>query len=139
MEKNNDQLTRKLHESFSTNMFDQCVAMAAPDVIITAHALGMTFQGREAFSQFMAGFKQAFPDMVIHHDNLTVDGKYVAVQFTATGTHTGPLQTPSGDIPPSGKKVTLQVAEFLEWENGMLTKLTNYQDSGSLMRQIGAM
>ncbi len=139
MEKTNDQLTRALHENFSSNMFEQCVEMAAPDVKITAHALGMTYYGREAFGQFMAGFKQAFPDMVIHHENLVVDGKCVSVQFTATGIHSGPLQTPAGDIPPSGKKVTLHVAEFLEWENGMLTSLTNYQDSGSLMRQIGVM
>lgn len=138
MQKKYDQLTKELHDLFSNNQFDKCLELVADNAEVTATALGMTFHGRDEFSNFMMGFKQAFPDIVIAHKNIVANGNKVAVEFTATGTHTGPLQTPTGVIPATGKKVTLNVSEFIEWQNGQFTKLVNYQDSASLMRQIGA-
>ena len=139
MQNQNEQLTRELHNHFSNNQFDKCVELADENVQITAHAIGMNFNGREEFRNFMQGFKQAFPDMRLQHKNIVSNGNKVAVEFTATGTHTGTLQTPAGPIPPSGKTVELYVAEFYEWNDGKFTKMVNYQDAGSLMRQIGAM
>jgi steroid delta-isomerase-like uncharacterized protein len=139
MENKNIKLTQAVHDYFSRNQFDKCVELAAETVQITAYAFGMTFNGREEFRGFMQGFKQAFPDMVIEHNNILGDGSQVAVEFTAKGTHTGPLQTPAGEIPASGKKVALNVIEVYEWDNGRFTKMANYQDSASLMRQIGAL
>ncbi len=139
MEHQYEKLTRDIHDHFSANRFDRCVALAAEDVQVVAHAFGMTFNGRDEFRNFMAGFKQAFPDMRLEHVNIVSNGGRVAVEFTAYGTHTGPLQTPAGTIPPSGNEVTLNVAEFYEWQDGLFTRMVNYQDAGSLMRQIGAM
>jgi steroid delta-isomerase-like uncharacterized protein len=134
----NAEMTRKVHDLFSKNQFDECVKFAAPDVQVVAHSIGMTFNGHTEFRNFMAGFKQAFPDMVITHNNSIALGDKIAVEFTATGTHTGSLQTPNGEIPASGKKVELKVCEFWEWKNGKITKITNYQDATSLMRQIAS-
>jgi steroid delta-isomerase-like uncharacterized protein len=139
MENKNIKLTQTVHDYFSRNQFDKCVELAAETVQITAYAFGMTFNGRDEFRAFMQGFKQAFPDMVIEHNNILGDGSQVAVEFTAKGTHTGPLQTPAGEIPASGKKVALNVIEVYEWDNDRFTKMANYQDSASLMRQIGAL
>jgi hypothetical protein len=63
----------------------------------------MTFRGRDEFSHFMMGFKQAFPDMVIRHKNVVTKGSKVAVEFTASGTHTGSLQTPNGLVPATNQ------------------------------------
>lgn len=136
---NNKTLTKSIHDYFSKNQFDKCVELADEKVQIVAHAFGLTFNGRDEFRGFMQGFKQAFPDMTISHDNILADGDKVAVEFTARGTHTGPLQTPAGEIPASGKKVSLNVVEVYDWHNGRFTKMANYQDSASLMRQIGVM
>ena len=139
MENQNEQLSHQLHESFSKNQFDKCLDMATDNIQVVAHPFGMTFNGKNEFMGFMQGFKTAFPDMEIKHTNIISNGKNVAVEFTAQGTHNGPLQTPAGAIPPTGKPVTFTVAEFMVWENGKLQSLHNYQDAGSIMRQIGAM
>ncbi|NOT36606.1 MAG: SnoaL-like domain-containing protein [Saprospiraceae bacterium] len=135
----NAEMTSKVHDLFSKNQFDECTKYATPNVQIVAHSMGASFNGQEEFLNFMAGFKQAFPDMVITHNNILGIGEKVAVEFTAIGTHTGPLQTPNGAIPASGKKVELKVSEFWEWKDGKISKITNYQDAVSLLRQIGAM
>ena len=134
-----EKLTRELHDNFSADRFDRCLELADENVQIIAHAFGMTFSGRKEFGDFMHGFKQAFPDMKLEHQNILSSGNKVAVEFVVTGTHTGMLQTPAGGVPPSGKKVSLHVAEFYQWENGRFTKMSNYQDAGSLMKQISAL
>ncbi len=140
MANNYEQLTKDLHGYFSQNQLDKCMEMAADDVKVIAYAVGMTFNGKNEFKAFMEGFKNAIPDMAIQHTNILSNGNRVAVEFTVTGTHTGELMTPSGAIPPSGKSINLNVAEFVEWtDNGKFKLITNYQDIGNLLRQIGAM
>lgn len=137
MENSIEKLVRDLHDSFSNNEFEKTLAMAADDVVVEAYALGATFRGKDEFMQFMQGFKMAFPDMRLRHDSFICNGHKVAVEFTATGTHTGDLHTPAGVVPPTGKSVSLTVSEFQTWENGKVKSIHNYQDSGSLMRQLG--
>lgn len=139
MEKSIEKLTAVLHETFSNDQFDQTLELVGDDIIAEAYALGATFKGKDAFMQFMMGFKSAFPDLRIQHQNIISNGNRVAVEFIAHGTHTGDLQTPNGAIPPTGKPVTFIVSEFLTWENGKLKSVHNYQDIASIMRQIGVM
>lgn len=133
-----EQLTKELHETFSRNQFEKTLELVSDDVTVNLYALGMTFKKKNGFMDFMQGFKSAFPDITIQDTNIISSGNRVAVEFTANGTHTGTLQTSGGPILPTGKPVTLNVAEFLTWESGKLKTLNNYQDAGSMMKQIGA-
>ncbi len=139
MENQNEQLTCQLHDTFSNDQFDKTMELVSENVQVKAYAFGMTFNNKDGFAGFMQSFKTAFPDIKIKHTNIVSYGKNVAVEFTAQGTHNGPLQTPAGAIPATGKPVTFTVSEFMVWENGKLMSLHNYQDAGSIMRQIGAM
>lgn len=139
MENTVEKLVYNLHESFSNNDFEKTLSMAADDVVVEAYALGATFRGKNEFSQFIQGFKGAFPDMRLHYKNVVANGNKVAVEFTATGTHTGNLYTPAGIVLPTGKSISLSVCEVQTWENGKLKSIRNYQDAGALMRQLGLM
>lgn len=134
-----EQLVYDIHESFSNNDFEKTVSMVADDAVIEVYSLGATFRGKNEFIQFMQGFKGAFPDMRIHHKNVFSNGNNVVVEFNATATHTGNLHTPNGIIPPTGKSINLTVCEVQVWENGKVKSIHNYQDSGSLMLQLGVM
>ncbi|MCB0108218.1 MAG: ester cyclase, partial [Caldilineaceae bacterium] len=60
-------------------------------------------------------------------------------EFVATGTHTGPLMTPNGEIEATGKPVTLHVVEIHTWQDGKLVNVVQYQDPTNVLRQIGVM
>ena len=130
-------LVKDLHDNFSNNKFDEALALAADDVVVEAYAFDATFRGKTEFNQFMQGFKMAFPDMRLNYKSMVSNGNKVAVEFTATGTHTGDLHTPGGVVLPTGKSVSLNVVEVQTWESDKLKSIHNYQDSGSLMRQLG--
>jgi steroid delta-isomerase-like uncharacterized protein len=136
MDNRNELLTRQLHDYFSKNLLDQCLAMTEEDVQVVAHPFGVTLRGRNEFLNFMQTLKNAFPDMIIMHTNIVSKGNKVAVEFTGSGTHTGPLSMPHGIIEPTGKRVVIRFSEFHLWENGKLNKIVNYQDSGSLLKQL---
>lgn len=139
MDYNYEEMARNGHNAFSRNDFETCLSMVADDVMVISHGLGVTFNGKEGFAAFLSGHKAAFPDMVLNHTNILSKGNCVAVEFTADGTNTGILHTPMGDIPPSGRPVSLAISEFWVFEGDKIKTIHNYSNSADLMRQIGAM
>ena len=132
-------LSAKLHESFSQNDLQAALALADDNIELIGHGLGLNLKGKDQFLNFMRARKTAFPDIKIEHTNVVADGDQVAVEFVATGTHTGPLKTLTGEIPASGNPVTLNVLEIHTWQDGGLVKIVQYQDAASTLRQIGAL
>jgi SnoaL-like polyketide cyclase len=61
----------------------------------------------------------------------------VATEHIGRGTHTGPLVTPAGTIPATGRPVELRLAELYEVQEDRIKRLNAYYDSASLMRQLG--
>jgi steroid delta-isomerase-like uncharacterized protein len=130
-------LSKKIYELFSNNQFDNVLALATEDIEIVLTPFGQNFHGHEGFSNFMQGFKGAFPDLQINITHQVATENEVVSEFTARGTQTGPMMTPAGEIPPTGRTVDFTVCEVWSVKNGRVASLRNYQDSASIMRQLG--
>src|SRR5205085_8433585 len=116
---------------------DDALELVAEDVEAVLVPFGQAFHGREGFTDFMQGFKGAFPDIRISVTNQVATDDQVVSEFTARGTHSGPLQTPAGAIPPTGRSVDFIACEVMRVKNGQIASLHNYQDAASIMRQLG--
>lgn len=130
-------LVRRVYQLFSDDKFDDILPLITEDIEATLIPFGQTFHGREGFVDFMMGFKNAFPDLKIAVSNQVATDDQVVSEFSARGSHTGPLQTPMGEVPPTGRTVDLLVCEVWGIRDGKLASLHNYQDAASLMRQLG--
>jgi steroid delta-isomerase-like uncharacterized protein len=133
----NRKLARELYDLFNQGRLEEAARLATDDVIVDVVPFGMTFEGPEGLSNFMGGFKTAFPDLTITvtHQVASEDG--VVSECTWAGTHTGELMTPSGPIPPTGKSVSgARFCEVWDVEDGKLSKLVNYQDVATWLRQL---
>lgn len=133
----NAALARRIYQLFSDDKLDDALELVAEDVEAVLVPFGQTFHGRDGFTGFMQGFKGAFPDIRISVTNQVATDEQVVSEFTARGTHTGPLQTPAGAIPPTGRTVDFIVCEVIRVKNGRIASLHNYQDAASIMRQLG--
>jgi steroid delta-isomerase-like uncharacterized protein len=133
----NAALARRIYQLFSDDKFDDALELVAEDVEAVLVPFGQTFHGRDGFTGFMQGFKGAFPDIRISVTNQVATDDQVVSEFTARGTHSGPLQTPAGAIPPTGRTVDFIVCEVMRVKNGQIASLHNYQDAASIMRQLG--
>jgi steroid delta-isomerase-like uncharacterized protein len=136
---NNGKLMQEIYNHFSNDQYDAVLTHAAEDIEIFFAPTGQRFQGHEGFKQFMMGFKISFPNVKLTVRNQIVSDDSVVTEFTAIGTHTGPLMTPKGEIPPSGRTAEWPVCEVCRFRNGKLVSLHNYQDFGSVLQQLGLM
>ncbi|MEZ0470060.1 ester cyclase [Luteimonas salinilitoris] len=83
--------------------------------------------------------KLIFPDGKITDHQIIVSGNTAAIRWTMEGTHKGPLPTPAGDIPASGKKVRIEGTEFFTFNSqGKLIRLDALTNDMGLMGQIKA-
>jgi steroid delta-isomerase-like uncharacterized protein len=131
-------MARQLYEAFNRHDFESALALATEDVEVVLVPFGQTFRGQAGFRQFMEGFKNAFPDLIVTVINQVATEDQVVSECTWNGTHTGPLMSPTGEIPATGKKV--EEGQFCEvWgiKGGKVASLRNYQDVSNWLRQLG--
>ena len=87
--------------------------------------------------------KDLLPHSQIFHFTLRhkiAQGDFVSVTWTATGTHTGPLRTPTGNtIPPTNKKGVNSGSTTYEFKNGKAVASWTYWDMVALLAQLGLM
>lgn len=134
----NETLARELYDLFNRGLLEEAAGLATDDVVVEVVPFGMTFDGPAGFLAFMTGFRTAFPDLTVsvQHQVASEDG--VVSECTWTGTHAGELTTPSGVIPPTGKTVAgARFCEVWDVEDGKVSKLVNYQDLSTWLRQLG--
>jgi ketosteroid isomerase-like protein len=56
-----------------------------------------------------------------------------------SGTHTGPLATPAGDVPPTGKPLRLAFADVFVIRDGLIVEHHIYYDQVAFLTQLGLM
>jgi steroid delta-isomerase-like uncharacterized protein len=132
-------LARSLYEHFNARELDQAAALVADDCEWLDVASGAVFDGPKGYLEFDNGWLTAFPDGKLEVTNVVCEGDMVVTEFTGHGTQTGPLKGSAGAIPASGKKVDLKCLEVLQIRGGKIARARMYYDSGSLLRQVGAM
>ena len=132
-------LSAELHQRFSENDLEGAAMLADENIKMIGYGLGLDLEGRDQFLKFMQARKGAFPDVMLEHTNLVVQGDQVVVEFVATGTHLGTLKTPKGEIEATEKPITLHVVEIHTWKDGKLVNLVQYQDPTSPLKQIGVL
>lgn len=133
----NATLARSLYDAFNNRDFDVLAESIAPEGTITMVGSGRTFTGPAGTRDYNTMWADAFPDGMVTVDRIIAQDDYVVVEFTGRGTHTGTLATPAGDIPATGRSVTLQLVDVLEFDAGKVKTQRSYFDTGSLMAQLG--
>jgi predicted ester cyclase len=98
---------------------------------------GVVNRGPEGYRRHWELWTTAAPDCEIEIAELTPAPGVVVAEFIARGTHTGPLSTPRGEIPPSNQKVELRLCDVIRISNGRSYGSRIYFDMLSLLRQVG--
>lgn len=106
--------------------------------IVRVSAMG-TVKGIEAFTGFVAGFMQVFPDQRFDTRTLVEDLETVIAEDLFVGTNIGPMITPAGAMPAINRKVELAFYDVIEVNDGRITENRIYYDQLSLLDQLALM
>ncbi|MBI5576303.1 MAG: ester cyclase [Deltaproteobacteria bacterium] len=94
-------------------------------------------RGIEHLLECWMGWSNAFPDAKATFHSPHVSGSTVVLEVTWHGTHRGPLETPGGRIPATGRPVEVPACLIVEIEEGKAKSLRHYFDMATLLQQIG--
>ena|SRR3990172_3373700 len=95
---------------------------------------------RDQAKAYTQGFITGFPDLHFELIQKIAQGEYVVINWVGSGTHTGPLSTPTGDtLPATGKRAVVAGSTTYQIINGKAVKGWTYWDMVSLLSQLGMM
>ena len=95
-----------------------------------------TFTGEE-LSRAITFNATVLPDLHRELLRVCVMGNVVAVETMSYGTHLGPFPTPAGPIPPSGAKISVPSADFIDLRDGKIATFKTYLLQNVWFAQLG--
>jgi ketosteroid isomerase-like protein len=121
--------------AFEAGRIAECGAVTADDVDFRGP--GAQVRGRTEVQAYVQIFKDAFPDIRRLSTFYVEQGDTAIVELVLEGTHTGPLLSPEGTIPPTGKKVVWKAADFVRVTGGKIIAWHAYWDRVAFATQLG--
>jgi steroid delta-isomerase-like uncharacterized protein len=123
-------------EAFNSHDMDGFASTFAEDVVFRAPG-GVAGEGKSACAQFYGGWLDAFPDAHVEIHDLHITCNVAVEEGTFTGTHGGVLRTPDGDVPATGRPVTVDYIQVLHYRDGKHTSFNLMFDQVPLLEQLG--
>lgn len=131
------ELVCAVFEGFNTRDLDRVAAICADDFILEDIPAGLTLRGPAGMRLWLQTWVDAAPDAQAELRRIFGEGEWIATEHHGTATHTGPLRTPTGEIPPTGRRLDLWFSELFEVRDGRLRAMRAYYDGAAFMRQLG--
>jgi steroid delta-isomerase-like uncharacterized protein len=134
---NNEKLAREMFAAVNERRIDDAMKNVTDKLEWKNAATGEIFRGPSGARQFIDGWLRSFDDLKIDIKRIIANDREVVAEFVARGTHTGPLNTPAGEIPATNRKVELPCCEIATIENGKIHKVVTYMDTLTMLGQLG--
>jgi steroid delta-isomerase-like uncharacterized protein len=116
----------------------RCAAYYSEDTVVRDPQYPEPMHGRAAVANDLAALFTAFPDLRAEVTCTVVSGSTLAAEATMTGTHTGPMTLPSGDVPPTGRRLRFGLAFFDSIDDhGLVLDERRYYDIADQLQQLG--
>jgi ketosteroid isomerase-like protein len=131
-------VVQEFYGRFGDGDLDAAVAVFAAGVRINEPGLGVV-EGLEALRNYLEWLKGPVPDARAIVERVFEVGDTVIVEGRFTGTNSGPVPGPDGDLSPSGRTVDLPFADFARISDHRIVEYRTYYDQVALLSQLGLM
>jgi steroid delta-isomerase-like uncharacterized protein len=109
----------------------------APDVVYDEVATNRKISGANQVITTWKGWAAALPDSRATFDSVQVAGNTIVLELTWRGTHRGPLQTSTGQIPATNKPIEIRACQVVEVKDGKVQLVRHYFDMATMLAQLG--
>jgi steroid delta-isomerase-like uncharacterized protein len=123
-------------QTFNEKNLEEFVDNESPDIEFVIPG-GITLRGRDQVREYMQIFWSAFPDMKVSENYQVITGDTAVTESTYSGTHTGTLRTPNGDIPATGKQVRGRQVVVQRVKDGQIWSEHLYFDQMEFLGALG--
>lgn len=109
----------------------------APQVVVHYSASPEDIKGLEGVKQWITNSHTMFPDFAMTFDETIIAGNIFVARWSVNATNTGPIASPQGEIPPTGKKVHFSGISISKEENGKIVEEWVIYNVLDMMTQLG--
>jgi len=134
-----ESIIRKLFDGFNAKDIDAIEALAADDFELIDCASGEKYTGPEGARRNAEGWLTPFADVSVEILNVIASGDWAVAECVGRGTHSGPMQTPMGEVPPTGKEMELHFCSLIKVRDGKIVEGRDYYDAMTVVTQLGLM
>jgi ketosteroid isomerase-like protein len=134
------ELMTKGDDAFNARDFEAVDDVHHPDMIAFITGLAEPVYGSEAHGAAMQQFLRSFPDMHVDtpYPIQFGSGDWITVVTRATGTFTGEMTLPDGNvIPPTAKAFDVEFGQTSKWDGDRLIVISAFWDAALQARQLG--
>ncbi|MEZ4664909.1 MAG: ester cyclase [Caldilineaceae bacterium] len=132
------QIGRALLDGLNAHDLSQWEAMLAEDYTGSYPGL-RSGADRQIAKAYNAVFLPAFPDLHFEVERTIANGEVIVYQWMSTGTHSGPLQLPTGTIPATGRQGAVPGVLITTVKHGKIVREETYWNQVELLAQLGIM
>ncbi|HEY8869447.1 MAG TPA: ester cyclase [Candidatus Limnocylindrales bacterium] len=122
--------------AFNAKDADAVVGNESPEIEFVLPG-AITLRGRDQVKAYIEIFWRAFPDGQVSARQQIVTDEAAVTESDFSGTQTGTLSTPAGDIPATGRQVTLRQVAVQRVRDGLIVSEHLYFDQLDFMAQLG--
>jgi steroid delta-isomerase-like uncharacterized protein len=132
--------TRNAIELFNERRLDEWMKDFTDDAELVSPLAGR-LKGRDAIKAWFAQSIETYPDIKVTPQRILNDANVIVLEYTITGTNSGPIHLPTGDVlPPTNKKIEIAAVDVATNDaNARVISIHQYFDVASALQQLGLM
>jgi steroid delta-isomerase-like uncharacterized protein len=133
-----EDVARMLTDAWNSHDAARLAAVYTLDATVLDPFYIEPLEGRDAIAQDAADLFTAIPDITFRPTKVIMEGESVGLEVMVSGTHTGPLQLPTGLISPTGRRLEFSASGFSDLDAmGKIREERRYFDVAGLLSQLG--
>ena len=129
-------VARTFHEAWAKHNPELGAAFIADDCEFIDIPRGEIQRGPDGYRHDYERWRAAFPDGTVEITKILSEGDWVVVEYTNSGTNTGPLKTPIGEFPPTNRQMRVNYCSIMQIRNGKIICGRDYYDASTILRQL---
>jgi steroid delta-isomerase-like uncharacterized protein len=131
------ELIDRYNAAWNAHDVEAIVSMHTDDSVFENHVAGDVNVGREEIGRAIESIFAVFPDLSFETRRAYVRDDLVVQEWTARGTHEGPMTRAGIEVLPTGRKVEYKGMDVIPIREGLVARKDVYSDSITLLRQLG--
>lgn len=135
----NVELGKRHLDAYNNDNWDLYKADLADNVKYEEVATRTTATGKDQYVETVRRWKKGFPDTKAKILTQFSAGDTVISEVEWTGTHSGPLDSPFGTIPPTNSRGSVRAVLVTRFANGKITEVRHYFDIMTILAQTGVL
>jgi steroid delta-isomerase-like uncharacterized protein len=135
-----EEFAEKWLGAWNSHQPERLLELMTEDIVYDDSAWAETMRGHGEVRRFLEHTWRAFPDMTFEPAGgalIGADGPRAAFWWRGRATNTGTIDPPG--LPPTGKRVEFEGADFHDYRDGKVARLRIVFDMADLSRQMGLM